>query len=45
MSFIQGDVVVGMELVSDNAVGKWREYIGPTNTLVAKQEAPGSIRA
>jgi nucleoside-diphosphate kinase len=39
------DVCIGMELVSDNAVKKWRDVIGPTNTAVAKQEAPGSIRA
>lgn len=30
--FITSDVVVGMELVADNAVDKWRQVIGPTNT-------------
>lgn len=39
------DVCIGMELVSDNAVKKWRDVIGPTNSTVAKQEAPSSIRA
>jgi nucleoside-diphosphate kinase len=39
------DVCIGMELVSDNAVKKWRDVIGPTNSTVAKQEASGSIRA
>ncbi len=43
--FITSDVVVGMELVADNAVDKWRGLIGPTNTLKAKQEAPSSLRA
>lgn len=43
--FITSDVVVGMELVSDNAIDKWRTLIGPTNTLVAKQNAPESLRA
>ena len=44
-SFITSDVVVGMELVADNAIDKWRQLIGPTNTQKAKQEAPSSIRA
>ena len=34
--FITSDVVVGMELVAEDAVGKWRELIGPTNTQNAK---------
>lgn len=44
-NFITSDVVVGMELVADNAIQKWRDLIGPTNTLKAKQDAPDSIRA
>ena len=36
---------MGMELVADSAVDKWRQLIGPTNTLKAKEEAPGSLRA
>lgn len=43
--FICSDVVVGMELVAENAIEKWRSLIGPTNTLTAKQEAPESLRA
>lgn len=31
-SHICSDVVIGMELVSPDAVKKWREIIGPTNT-------------
>jgi len=34
-----------MELVADNAIQKWRDFIGPTHTLKAKQDAPDSIRA
>lgn len=34
-----------MELVAENAISKWRELIGPTNTLVAKEQAPDSIRS
>ena len=43
--FITSDVVVGMELVAEDAVGKWRELIGPTNTQNAKAQAPKSLRA
>lgn len=39
------DVVVGIELVAADAVKKWRDLIGPTNTEVAKKNAPGSLRA
>lgn len=44
-SFITSDVVVGMELVAEDAVTKWRELIGPTNTQNAKAQAPSSLRA
>ena len=44
-SHICSDVVIGMELVSPEAVKKWRECIGPTDTACAQAEAPGSIRA
>lgn len=43
--FMVSDVVIGMELVADDAVAKWRAFIGPTNTERAKAEAPTSIRA
>jgi nucleoside-diphosphate kinase len=43
--FITSDMVVGMELVADSAIDKWRALIGPTNTQKAKQEAPESLRA
>jgi nucleoside-diphosphate kinase len=45
ISYITSDVVVGMELVANNAVAKWRELIGPTNVEKAKAEAPNSLRA
>lgn len=35
-NFITSDVVVGMELIADSAIDKWRQFIGPTNTLKAK---------
>lgn len=37
MDFVTSDVVTGLELVSENAIEKWRQVIGPTNTLAAKQ--------
>jgi nucleoside-diphosphate kinase len=43
--FMTSDVVVGMELVGNNAVQEWRSLIGPTNTQNARSEAPQSIRA
>lgn len=44
MEFMTSDVVVGMELVAENAVKRWREVLGPTNSTVAKSDAPNSIR-
>ena len=43
--FMSSDVSVGMELVADSAVEKWRNLIGPTNSLTARTTAPNSIRA
>ena len=42
---ICSDVVIGMELVSPEAVTKWRSVVGPTDTQSALAEAPNSIRA
>lgn len=39
------DVCIGMELVACDAVNKWRQVIGPTNSATARQQAPESIRA
>ena len=44
-NMMTSDVTVGMELVATDAVAKWRQTIGPTNSEVAKREAPSSIRA
>jgi len=43
--FMSSDVIVGMELIADSAVEKWRTLIGPTNSLTARTSAPNSIRA
>jgi len=44
-AFMTSDVAVGIELVAPDAVKKWRNLLGPTNTVVAKRDAPNSLRA
>jgi len=44
-TFMSGDVVIGMELVAENAVAKWREVMGPTNSHNARAENPSCLRA
>jgi len=39
-----GDAVL-MILQKDNAIKAWREFMGPTNSLTAKKDAPNSLRA
>jgi nucleoside-diphosphate kinase len=39
------DYSVGMELIAQNAISKWRKFIGPTNSQKAREEAPKSLRA
>ena len=43
--FMSSDVAVGLELIADNAVEKWRNIIGPTNSNTARTSAPNTIRA
>ena len=42
---MSSDVIVAIELISENAVQRWRELIGPTNLAVAREKAPTSLRA
>jgi len=44
-NFMSSDLIVGLELVAEGAIAKWRKTIGPTNCDVARAEAPNSIRA
>lgn len=37
--------IVKLDLEGEAAVRRWRELIGPTNSEVARKEAPGSVRA
>lgn len=39
------DPIIALELVAEDAVTKWRELIGPTDCVQARQVAPNSIRA
>jgi nucleoside diphosphate kinase len=36
INFMTSDYSVGMELLSPNAITKWRKFIGPTNSIKAK---------
>jgi nucleoside-diphosphate kinase len=45
VEFISSDLVVGLELVADDCVAKWRRLLGPTSPAQAKKESPNSIRA
>ena len=45
INFMTSDFSVGMELLSQNAITKWRKFIGPTNSQKAREEAPKSLRA
>ena len=39
-NFMSSDLIVGLELVAENAVQKWRNLIGPTKIPEAKATAP-----
>ena len=45
VQFIGTGTVIGMVLMGENAVKRWRELLGPTNCFVARNENPTSIRA
>merc|ERR1711935_883912 len=45
VKFMSGGDVVKLELQGENAVRRWRELIGPTNSETARKEAASSIRA
>ena len=37
LKFMTSDYAVGMELVSPDAIKKWRKFIGPTNSIKARE--------
>ncbi|XP_064104955.1 nucleoside diphosphate kinase 7-like isoform X1 [Macrobrachium nipponense] len=45
LDYVTSGSVVAMELITTNAVKRWRETLGPTDSEVARQDAPDSIRA
>ncbi|XP_042873634.1 nucleoside diphosphate kinase 7-like isoform X1 [Penaeus japonicus] len=45
LDYVTGGPVVAMELITTNAVQRWRETLGPTDAALARQEAPDTIRA
>lgn len=45
VKFMSSGPVLKLELSGPNAIKKWREILGPTNSLKARDEAPESVRA
>ncbi|KAK7090223.1 nucleoside diphosphate kinase homolog 7-like isoform X2 [Littorina saxatilis] len=45
LDYVTSGPVVTFEIVGENAVGAWREAIGPTDPSAARKTAPTSIRA
>ena len=45
VEFVSSDLVVGLELIADNGVGRWRELRGDADPNKARLEQPGSVRA
>ena len=41
---LSSDIVVGLELVRENAITLLQQIIGPSNSLIAKNQSPNSIR-
>lgn len=45
LNFITRGPVIAFELMGEGAVSKWRELLGPTDSALARQQAPTSLRA
>ena len=45
MSYISSGPVLAFEIVGENAVGKWRDMVGPCDPAEARQTAATSLRA
>ncbi|KAK1167760.1 nucleoside diphosphate kinase 7-like isoform X2 [Acipenser oxyrinchus oxyrinchus] len=45
VQFVTSGPVVAMEILGDEAVTAWRRLLGPTDSSVARNEAPDSVRA
>ncbi|XP_053723628.1 nucleoside diphosphate kinase 7 [Synchiropus splendidus] len=45
VQFVSSGPVVAMELMGNEAISVWRKLLGPTDSSIAKIEAPASVRA
>ncbi|XP_042313045.1 nucleoside diphosphate kinase 7-like [Sceloporus undulatus] len=45
LEFITSGPVVALEILGDEAISRWKNLLGPANSMVARTEAPNSIRA
>ena len=45
IDFMTSGPVVAFELMGQGAIAKWRDLLGPTDSSVARSDAPLSIRA
>ncbi|XP_072540247.1 nucleoside diphosphate kinase homolog 7 isoform X2 [Salminus brasiliensis] len=45
VQFVSSGPVIVMELMGDEAVSVWRKVLGPTDSSVARKDAPVSLRA
>ncbi|KAK7056529.1 Nucleoside diphosphate kinase 7 [Halocaridina rubra] len=45
LDYVTSGTVIAMELITSDAVKRWRETLGPTDAELARQEAPDSVRA
>lgn len=45
LEFIISGPLVAMEILGDDAISRWKHLLGPANSIVAKSDAPESIRA
>ncbi|PAA87565.1 hypothetical protein BOX15_Mlig026811g3 [Macrostomum lignano] len=45
ITYMSSGPIVALVIAKDKAISSWRELIGPTNALIAKQSHPDSLRA
>ncbi|XP_027002738.1 nucleoside diphosphate kinase 7 isoform X2 [Tachysurus fulvidraco] len=45
VQFVSSGPIIVMELMGDEAVSVWRKVLGPTDSSVARKDAPSSLRA
>ncbi|XP_070539278.1 nucleoside diphosphate kinase homolog 7-like isoform X2 [Ptychodera flava] len=43
--YLTSGIVIPMELMGENAIQRWRQLAGPTDSAIARSEAPLSVRA